>query len=188
MAIMVIGLVAFLGLHLIPALPEYRNRLAADLGERRYKGLFALASFVGLALIVVGYAMSGRGPRLFAPMPVAIAAAPYAITLAFILLAAANMKGHIRQSLQHPMLIGILIWSGVPLLANGDLRGTVLFGAFFVYALADLISAVRRHAVKSFVPSSRHDVIAIVAGVVVALIVMTLHPILFGVRVVSFDF
>jgi uncharacterized membrane protein len=188
MATMVIGLVVFLGLHLIPALPDHRNRLAAGLGEPRYKGLFSLASFVGLALIVIGYALTERGPRLFAPLPAAIAAAPYAITLALILLAAANMKGHIRQSLQHPMLIGILIWSGVHLLANGDLRGTVLFGAFFVYALVDLVSAVRRHAVKSFVPSTRHDVIAIVAGVVVALVVMTLHPWLFGVRVVSFDF
>ena len=188
MAIMVIGLVAFLGLHLIPALPDYRNRLAADLGEPRYKGLFSLASFVALALVVVGYALSERGPRLFPSVPAAIAAAPYAITLAFILLAAANMKGHIRQSLQHPMLIGILIWSGVHLLTNGDLRGTVLFGAFFVYALVDLASAVRRHAIKSFVPSTRHDVIAIGAGVVVALVVMTVHPYLFGVRVVSFDF
>jgi uncharacterized membrane protein len=54
MATMVIGLVVFLGLHLIPALPGHRNRLASGLGEQRYKGLFSLASFAGLALIVIG--------------------------------------------------------------------------------------------------------------------------------------
>src|SRR5256885_15824418 len=64
----------------------------------------------------------------------------------------------------HPMLIGLLVWSGVHLLANGDLRGTVLFGAFFGYGVVDLFSAVQRHAVKTFEPVARHDVIAVIAG------------------------
>ena len=97
-----------------------------------------------------------------------------------------NMRGHIRRVLRHPMLIGILIWSCVHLLANGDLRGTILFGAFLVYAIVDLISAIARGAVKTFVPVPRHDVIAVVAGLLLAVAVMVVHRWLFGVRVVSF--
>ena len=41
-------------------------------------------------------------------------------------------------------------------------------------------------AVKTFAPSGRHDAIAIVAGVGVALLVMTFHRPLFGVAVVPF--
>jgi uncharacterized membrane protein len=108
------------------------------------------------------------------------------VTVSFILFAAANMPGHLRQILKHPMLIGLLIWSTVHLLANGDLRGTVLFGSFFAYAIVDLASAIRRHAVKTSGPVARTDVIAVVAGIVVALIFMTLHRVLFGVRVVPF--
>ena len=63
-----------------------------------------------------------------------MAIAPFAMTLAFILFAAANMRGHLRHALKHPMLLGLLIFSGVHLLANGDLRGTVLFGALLAYA------------------------------------------------------
>jgi uncharacterized membrane protein len=74
----------------------------------------------------------------------------------------------------------------VHLLANGDLRGTLLFGAFLVYAVLDLASAISRHAVKSFVPSFKFDIMAIVGGVAVALAVMALHRVLFGVRVVAF--
>ena len=186
MAMMATGLAVFLGLHLVPTMPALRERLLARWDERRYKGAFSLASLAGFVLIVAGYAMAPRGAQWFAPSPAAIAAAPYAVTLAFVLFAAANMRGYIRQSLKHPMLIGLLIWSGVHLLANGAARGTVLFGSFFAYAIVDLVSAMRRHAVKNFVASARFDLIAIVAGIALAVIVMLLHRVAFGVRVVPF--
>ena len=84
------------------------------------------------------------------------------------------------------MLLGLLLWSGVHLLANGDARGSVLFGAFLVYAVVDLVSASARGAIKSFTPVVKHDVIAVVAGTVLALVVMTFHRSLFGAAVVPF--
>jgi len=186
MATLVVGLVFFLGIHLLPAFTGFRGQLVARWGERLYKGLFTLVSFAGLALIIIGYAMADRGRQLFPPLPSAIAVAPYAMAIAFALFAVANMRGHLRQTLKHPMLIGLLIWSGVHLLANGDARGTVLFGAFFAYAVVDLFSVVQRHAVKAFEPAVRHDVMAVIAGIVIALVFMTFHRILFGVRVVPF--
>jgi uncharacterized membrane protein len=185
-ALLVVGLVLFLGAHLVPTGPALRASLLAQCGEQRYKGAFSLASLAGLVLIVVGYRMAVPAERLFAPLPAAIAIAPYAVTLAFVLFAAANMRTHIRRIVRHPMLLGLLIWAGVHLLANGDTRGTVLFGAFVAYALVDLASAVHRHAVKTFTPTARHDAIAIVAGAVLALAVMTFHRLLFGPAVVSF--
>jgi uncharacterized membrane protein len=108
------------------------------------------------------------------------------MVVSLILFAAANMKGHIRRIVRHPMLAGVLIWSLVHLLANGDRTGTVLFGAFAAYALVDLGSAITRGAVKSFEPKVRHDVIAVFGGTLVALAVMTFHRVLFGVPVVPF--
>jgi uncharacterized membrane protein len=84
------------------------------------------------------------------------------------------------------MLLGLLIFSGVHLLANGDLRGTVLFGALLAYAVVDLASAVARNAVKAFVPRRKFDIMAIVGGIVVAFGVMVLHRMFFGVPVVAF--
>jgi uncharacterized membrane protein len=183
---MIIGLILFLGIHLLPTVPRVRLAAVGRLGANRYKGLFALASAAGLVLIVVGYAHSDAHDRIFAPVPAAIGIAPYALTVSFILLAAANMRGHLRHILQHPMLIGILIWSFVHLLANGDRTGTVLFGAFFAYAVVDLLSAIRRRAVKAFEPEVKFDLIAVAAGIVVALAVMTFHRLLFGKAVVAF--
>ena len=186
MILLALGLALFLGAHLVPVAVLLRARWIARVGERRYKGLFTVASLAGFALIVAGYYFGERGPQLFAPSPVARAVAPEAMTLSFILLAAANMRGYLRHTLKHPMLLGVLLWSFVHLLANGDLRGTILFGAFFAWAVVDLVSAIARGAVKTFVPSVRFDVMAIVGGIVLAGVVMFAHRWLFGVRVVSF--
>jgi len=188
MTLLILGLVLFLGIHLLPMAPALRNRLVAHWGEGRYKGTFSAVSLAGFALIIAGYYFGERGPQLFAPLPAARAIAPAAVTVALILFAAANMRGYARRLLRHPMLIGILIWSGVHLLANGDLRGTILFGAFFAYAIVDLVSAIARGAVRAFEPSVRYDVMAVVGGLVVALVVMMVHRYLFGVRVVPFGF
>jgi len=187
MLTLALGLALFLGIHLLPVTPSWREAVALRLGDKPYRGMFSLVSLVGLVLIVVGYRVAGPGAQLFAPMPAAIAVAPVAMVIAFILFAVANMRTHLRRTFAHPMLYGTLIWSGVHLAANGDARGTLLFGAFFVWALVDLVSVVRRRAVRAFEPSARQDVIAIVAGVAVALVVMTFHRLLFGVAVVPFS-
>ncbi len=185
MLILTAGLVLFLGLHLVPALPQLRRALAARLGEQRYKGAFSLLSLCGIGLVVGGYAVAAPGARLFESSRTAIAIAPYAMTLSFVLLAAANMRGHIRHALKHPMLLGIAIWASVHLLANGDTRGTVLFGSFLGYAALDVVSALQRHATRRFEPDARYDLIAVVAGAIAAMTVMLLHRFLFGVAVVA---
>ena len=186
MSLLLAGLVVFLGVHLLPTVPRARSALVERLGAQRYKLAFSLASAVGLGLIIAGYGRSGPRVPLFEPLPAAIAVAPSAMVIAFILLAAANMRGHLRRTLQHPMLLGLLIWSGVHLLANGDRAGTVLFGAFLIYATVDLVSAVARRAVKPFVAQARFDLMAIAGGAAVAFAVMTFHRLAFGVPVVPF--
>ena len=187
MRLLIGGLVFFLGIHLIPAIPALRASAIGQLGERRYKGLFAVVSAIGLGMIVVGFAIADPNPRVFDPFPAARTIAPYAMTVSFILFASANMRGHLRHAAKHPMLLGLGIWATVHLLANGDLRGTILFGAFLAFAVIDLVSAVSRHAVKSFVPELKFDAMAIVGGTAVALVVMLLHRFLFGVPATAFS-
>jgi uncharacterized membrane protein len=188
MRLLILGLATFLGIHTLPMIPSLRAALQARWGEQRYKGVFSLLSAVGLVLIVIGYAVADDRTRLFAPFPAARAIAPFAMVASFILFAAANMRGHLRRIVRHPMLLGLLIWATVHLLANGDRTGTVLFGAFLAYAVVDLVSAIQRGAVKQFVPVPKHDLMAAVGGAIVALAVMTFHRVLFGVPVVPFGF
>lgn len=186
MTLLFTGLALLFAPHLLPAVPTLRGALVSRWGERGYRIAFSLVSAVALLMIVIGYAYADKGEQLFAPVPAARAAAPYAMTLAFILLASSHAPAHIRAMVKHPMLIGVLIWSAVHLVANGDVRGTVLFGSFLAYAVVDLASVVQRGAVATFVPRARADVISVVAGTAIALLVMTVHRIVFGSSVVAF--
>lgn len=182
MGIMIAGLVLFLGIHLVPAATGVRRTLAGRWGEQRYKGLFSAAAGIGLLLIVIGYYVGDRGEQWFAPVAAAHRAAPFIVTLTFILFAASHMRGHIRRIVQHPMIIGVILWSGVHLLANGDRRGTILFGSFLAWSIVDLVSSLVRGPLRPFEAAWRYDAMAIAGGIVVAGIVMMLHPWLFGVR------
>lgn len=184
MELLVLGLVLFLGIHLLPVLTGVRNVLFARMGEKGYKGMFSIVSALGLVLIVIGYARAPSEPRLFNPVPAAILAAPLAMIVSFVLLASANMRTHIRRTLKHPMLIGVGLWAAVHLLANGETKATLLFGAFLAYVVIDLVSATQRHAVKNFAPVARQDAMAIGAAIVLALLVMAFHRYLFGVPAV----
>ncbi len=186
MTLLVAGLLVFLAPHLLPVVPAARAMLLAKWGEKRYKGLYSMVSGIGLVLIIAGYVAAGRGVQWFAPFPEARAVAPYAMTVVFILLAASHGPSHIRAAIRHPMLAGVLIWSIVHLLANGDARGTVLFASFALYAVIDLLSVTARGTFVPFVARWRSDLVAIVAGTAVALLVMFLHRFLFGVRAVPF--
>jgi uncharacterized membrane protein len=180
------GLLLFFLPHLLPMFVRLRGALAARWGDRGYRLGFSLVSAVGLALIVVGYAYADRGPQLFAPLAGAQGVAPYAMVIAFILFASSHAPSYLRATVKHPQLLGILIWSGVHLAANGDLRGTLLFGAFLAYAVIDFVSVVQRGAVASFAPRGRADLISVIAGSAVALLLMIFHRVLFGPAVVPF--
>ena len=180
MNLLVAGLVLFIGIHLIPTGPKFRTTIASRIGEGPYKGLFSLVSAIGLTLIVIGWPGTHVPIHLFAPVSAAAAISPYLVTVAVVLFAAANLRTHIRARLRHPQLIGLLLWSGVHLLANGDLAGTVLFGSLAAYAIVAIISAEQRHAVKFFVPTWKHDAIAVVVGLAVSFLVMHFHADLFN--------
>lgn len=179
MNLLVAGLVLFIGIHLVPTAPTLRTTIASRIGEGPYKGLFSLVSATGLTLIVIGWPGTHVPIHLFSPVAGADAMSPYLVTVAVVLFAAANLRTHIRARLRHPQLIGLLLWSGVHLLANGDLAGTVLFASFAAYSIVAIISAEQRHAVKIVVPTWKHDAIAVVAGLVVSFAVMHFHADLF---------
>jgi uncharacterized membrane protein len=185
LTILILGLVLFLGIHLVPALPQVKARFFDAFGEKRYKIIFSILSAIGLTLIVIGYIGATKGAMLFDPFPAAIVIAPFAMVISFFLLISTYMKTHIKAWIKHPMLLGIGIWSFVHLLANGHAKATVLFGAFLAYAVIDLLSAMQRRNFRQFTPVFKHDVIAAVLGVLLALLVMAFHRQLTGVPVVS---
>lgn len=147
MIVLIAGLVLFLGIHSVRILaPQWRAALIARHGEGPWKGVYSLLALVGLVLMVWGYALYWpQAPDLYAAPSWARSLAFIAMPVALLLIMASNFPpGYIRRFVRHPMLVGTIFWSAVHLLNNGDLASLLLFGAFLIWAVADLFSAATR--------------------------------------------
>src|SRR5262249_44703450 len=146
-AILVLGLVIFLGLHSTRIVSESgRERAIARFGEGGWKGIYSALSAIGLILIVWGFARSRYdAPQLWTPFPGARDVAMFLMLIALILLASSHFKrSHVAVMARHPMLWSVLLWSVGHLFANGSAADLLLFGAFLVWSAADLVSSYAR--------------------------------------------
>lgn len=171
MLILILGLVIFLGVHLVPTSVPLRDGLRARFGATAYQIGFSVASLLGLVLIVYGFGkvqgLPGKNPVIWFPPVWTKHIAWLAMWPALVLLAAAYIPSRIRDRVGHPMLIAVKIWAAAHLLANGRLADIVLFGALLAWAAFDLVSVKRRGATgplgaRKGTPSG--DVAAIVVG------------------------
>ena len=174
MLVLVVGLVIFLGVHSVSIVaPGWRAATVARLGERPWKGLYSLASAVGLVLIVVGFGMARRDPVVLYTPPAALRHLALVVMLpVFPLLFAAYLPGRIRAAAKHPFLVAVKLWALAHLLANGTLADVLLFGGFLAWAVADRISVKRRpaaetHEVPAAPPGAANDAIALIGGLLV---------------------
>ncbi len=170
MTALVVGLLVFLGVHSLSIVsPGGRDRLAARVGERGWKGLYSVASIVGFVLLIWGYGQARAHPVvLYMPPPELRWVTAVLMLPVFPLLLAPYFPGRIRQALKHPMLVAVKLWALAHLLSNGMLADVVLFGAFLAWAVADRISFKRRvqRPLKTLPQSRMNDAIAIVLGLV----------------------
>ncbi len=183
MTILLTGLILFFGVHLVSATP-IKPILIARFSEKSYKGFYALVSLVGLLLIIVGK-VKAPDEIIWNGLPDLRVLALPTMWISFILLPAANMKGNVKRFTRHPMLWGIVAWSSIHFLINGDLASMLLFGSFFVYSLFAMASQTLRGATKQQnVMPLKFDLIVLAAGTTVFVVVLLLHGVLFGVPLV----
>lgn len=188
MALLIIGIIVFLGLHLLPTCTSTRDRLVASLGETGYRVFFSVASILALALLVYGFATAPI-IQIWVPPVWMRHLAMLLMIPAFIFLVAAYLPGRIKSVIKHPMLTAIKTWALAHLLANGDLAGILLFGSFLAYAVYDRITLKRRKpsAVIETPGAGRplNDILAVVLGLVFYVVfLLWLHPLLIGKVVV----
>lgn len=184
MTLLIIGIVVMIGIHLVPAYPEWRSRLVARFGQNGYRAVFSLVSTLGLVLLIWGFA---RAPviQIWSPPGWTRYVAMVLMLPVFVLLVAAYLPGEIKAKLKHPFLVAIKTWALAHLIANGDLASMLLFGSFLAYAVFDRIRLKRRPPIgqsgAAAAGPASNDVIAIVGGLALYVIFLVwLHPLLIG--------
>ena len=173
MMVLIVGLVLFLGVHLLPTSPELRDDLKERLGANTYRAVFSLLSLAGFIIIVLGYHKlqlhPGKNPVLWDPPVWTRHIAAGLMLPAMVFLVASLIPSRIRTTIRHPMLTAIKIWALAHLIANGDLGALLLFGSFLAFAVYDRISVKKRADLGPLgtaePTSALNDVLVVVIGV-----------------------
>jgi uncharacterized membrane protein len=182
----ILGLIIFLGAHVVVSLRERRDALIANIGRGPYLGLFSVASIVGLLLLGYGFARyraDGIIPLWYPPAWTRhiVVAAMWPASIAVV---AAYIPGNIKRILKHPMLVGVKLWAVAHLCANGDLGGIILFGAVLAWAVYDRISLKHRSdlgAPPIKIGGLGNDIIAVILGTILyAVLGLVFHPLVIG--------
>jgi len=189
MIVLILGLVMFLGAHSVRIYADdWRAAQVARWGILTWKGLFALVSLAGMALIVIGFGQARMAPVVLWFPPVALRhLAGLIILVSFVLFVSAYVPGtRIKAKLGHPMLAGTKGWAFAHLLANGSLADVLLFGAFLAWGVLAFNSSRRRdRAAGTVYPagSLNGDLTALAVGLAAwAMFAFWLHGWLFGMR------
>jgi len=186
MTLLIIGIIVMIGIHLVPAFPDVRERLIGQLGQNGYRLLFSVVSTLGLVLLIWGFA---RAPviQVWVPPDWTRYAAMVLMLPVFVLLIAAYVPGQIKAKVKNPFLDAISTWALAHLIANGDLASIILFGSFLAYAVVDRILVKRRGGAElvlavSEAEARRNDLISLGAGLALYVaFLFWLHPLLIGV-------
>src|ERR1700760_1405408 len=147
MIMLILGLVLFLGIHSVRIVADgLRSGFVARRGLNAWKGVHALISIAGFALICIGFGQARQHAMvLWSPPRWTHDVAALLTLLSFVLVAAAYVPGNgIKARGKDPMILGVKCWAAGHLLANGTLADAVLFGSFLVWAVLDFRAARQR--------------------------------------------
>lgn len=189
MPVLILGLVLFLGMHSLRIFADgWRSRQRAKLGEKTWKGLFALVSIVGFVLICWGFGLARHHPVLLYVPPLWLRHLNALFMLiAFVLLAAARVpRNHLKARLHHPQVLAVKVWAFGHLLATGMLHDVLLFGAFLLWAIVLFAASRRRDRREATVypaGTAKGTVLTVVIGIVAwTVFALWLHLWLIGVN------
>jgi uncharacterized membrane protein len=148
MTLLLIGLIAFLGLHSLRLVaPGWREARIRAWGQGAWKAGYSVLAVATFVLLLWGYGEARLDdPRLLWQPPVWARHLAATLTLpAFVLVVAAYVPGnHFKAWVGHPMLAGIKLWALAHLLANGWLHAIITFAAVLAWAIVLFVHSRRR--------------------------------------------
>ncbi|MGI9262075.1 MAG: NnrU family protein [Woeseiaceae bacterium] len=183
MTTLIIGVLLWTIVHLIPTLGQSsRKELVGRLGEKGYRGIFALLIFASLGFIIAGWRSTPE--QFLYVLPVWARTLGFVLMIvAFLLIGAAQYPTRIKQFVRHPMLLGVAVWSISHLLVNGTTRALILFGGLGVWAILEILLINRREGPYEApeAPSIGREIRGALISAVIFGVALYLHPYFAGV-------
>lgn len=168
MIVLAIGLVLFVGIHMVPMMPRLRGAVVARIGVDPWRGIHSVVAAVGLGLIVWGFGRAraeGLAPWLDGVGDLRWLAV-LVLAPVFPLLLAAHLPGRVAATVRHPMVTAVILWAFAHLLIVVSAPAILLFATFLAWSLADRVSLTRRATADRAPPPpfGLNDVVAVGLG------------------------
>lgn len=183
MTLLILGLALWWATHLFPIyMAEARAGMISRLGEKPYKGAFALVSLGAVVLMVIGYRQADF-IEVWSPPRWTMHLNNLLMLLAVFLMGAKDAKSSAKHFIRHPMLAAVKVWALAHLLVNGDRASIILFGGLLAWAVVAMIGSNRRDA--AWVRPAKGDRAGLIRHgiitVVVFAVIVGIHGPLLGV-------
>jgi uncharacterized membrane protein len=188
MALLVLGLVLFLGVHSVRVFADsWRSATIARVGALPWKAAYSVLSILGFVLVVYGYGQARMQMPVWDPPAWTKHVTALLMLPVFILFLAAYVpKNALKARRRHPQILSVKLWAFAHLVSNGNLADIVLFGAFLAWSVVDYRAARARDRAANAQPaeaSNAMTTLTVVLGLVAyAAFAMWLHAPLIGVR------
>jgi uncharacterized membrane protein len=153
---LVIATAAFLATHFVTSTP-LRPALVRAMGEWPYRGVYSLVAFVTLGWMIWAYVAAPRELLWSGWRQITSIVMPFAFVLiacgywrnptmvgADKLLKSDDPARGVIRITRHPIMWGVMLWAAAHMLARGDLKSLVFFGAFVALAAVGTLAMDRR--------------------------------------------
>ncbi len=182
MILLVVAILLFGMLHLVPAMPTVKAKAVAQLGKA-YGPAYGIVSLVLLILALWAFRQA-EGSFLY-DVPTWGRHANFALSLlGFICLGIFLFRGSWRQALRFPMGLAVVLWATGHLLANGDVKSTILFGGLALFAILHVLLAMRQKPAPAEIRRG-HNLMSVLGGLALYGVAAQLHQVIAGVPLVQ---
>lgn len=185
---LVLGLALFIGAHMLREI-GIRTDLKNRLGKPAYSITMIALILSAISLLVVGKS-SAPFIQVWSPpfhWRVYTDLLMFSACVFFIL--GFLPTSHSKKHLHHPALIGVTIWGGAHLLANGDLASIFLFGGLAAWALIKIVSLAFAKQTAQIgaepAPAFQWDFAALILGFITYSTFLMFHGQLFGFALID---
>lgn len=172
MALLIVGLLIWVGAHIFKRVAPEQRAAMGDTG----KLIVTVALVISIGLMIWGY----RGAEFIAvwsPPSFMVHINNLLMLVALFVFGMSATTGRLRGKMRHPQLTAVKIWAVAHLLVNGDLASIILFGGLLAWAVLEVIIINRAEPVwnRPQPGEAKKDVLLVVITLVSFGVIAAIH-------------
>ncbi len=172
MALLIVGLLIWVGAHIFKRVAPEQRAAMGDTG----KLIVTVALVISIGLMIWGYRGAAFIP-VWSPPSFMVHINNLLMLVALFVFGMSATTGRLRGKMRHPQLTAVKIWAVAHLLVNGDLASIILFGGLLAWAVLEVIIINRAEPVwnRPKPGEAKKDVLLVVITLVSFVVIAAIH-------------